>query len=136
VQQMSEEEWKKKLTPEQYRILREKGTEAPFTGELLNNKDTGMYVCAACGQPLFSSNTKFESGSGWPSFYEAAQLEAVKLVDDDSLRAHRVEVQCANCGSHLGHVFDDAHDQPTGQRFCINSAALNFDPKTTSENKI
>jgi peptide-methionine (R)-S-oxide reductase len=133
---MSEEEWKKKLTPEQYRILREKGTEAPFTGELLNNKDTGMYVCAACGQPLFSSNTKFESGSGWPSFYEAAQLEAVKLVDDDSLRAHRVEVQCANCGSHLGHVFDDAHDQPTGQRFCINSAALNFDPKTTSENKI
>jgi peptide-methionine (R)-S-oxide reductase len=133
---MSEEEWKKKLTPDQYRILREKGTEAPFTGELLNNKDAGMYVCAACGQPLFSSNTKFESGSGWPSFYEAAQLEAVKLVDDDSLRAHRVEVQCANCGSHLGHVFDDAHDQPTGQRFCINSAALNFDPKTTSENKI
>jgi peptide-methionine (R)-S-oxide reductase len=135
MQQPSEEEWKKKLTPEQYRILREKGTEAPFTGELLNNKDTGMYVCAACGQPLFSSNTKFESGSGWPSFYEAAQLEAVKLVDEDSLGAHRVEVQCANCGSHLGHVFDDAYDQPTGQRFCINSAALNFDPKKPSDNK-
>jgi peptide-methionine (R)-S-oxide reductase len=136
MQQLSEADWKKKLTPEQYRILRQKGTEAPFTGELLNNKDTGMYVCAACGQPLFSSNTKFESGSGWPSFYEAAQLDAVKLIDDNSAGMHRIEVQCANCGSHLGHVFDDAHDQPTGQRFCINSAALNFDPKTTSEKKI
>jgi peptide-methionine (R)-S-oxide reductase len=133
--QLSEEEWKKKLTPEQYRILREKGTEAPFTGELLNNKDTGMYVCAACGQPLFSSTTKFESGSGWPSFYEAAQLDAVKLVDDNSGGMHRIEVQCGNCGSHLGHVFDDAYDQPTGQRFCINSTALDFDPKSTPKHE-
>jgi peptide-methionine (R)-S-oxide reductase len=133
--QLSEEEWKQKLTPEQYRILREQGTEAPFTGELLNNKETGMYVCAACGAPLFTSGTKFESGSGWPSFYEAAQLDAVKLVDDNSLGAHRVEVRCANCGSHLGHVFDDAFDQPTGQRFCINSVSLDFKPKEASEKK-
>lgn len=127
--QLSDEEWKKKLTPEQYRILREKGTETPFTGELLDNKDTGMYVCAACGQPLFSSDTKFNSGSGWPSFYEAAQLDAVKLVSDDSHGMRRIEAQCANCGSHLGHVFDDAHDQPTGQRYCINSVCLAFEPK-------
>lgn len=125
---LTEEEWKKKLTPDQYRILREKGTEAPFTGELLQNKDTGMYACAACGTELFDSETKFESGSGWPSFYDVASKGSVVLRDDDSMGMRRVEVQCATCGGHLGHLFGDAFDQPTGQRFCINSAALNFMP--------
>jgi peptide-methionine (R)-S-oxide reductase len=130
VKQFSDEELKKKLTPEQYHILREKGTEAPFTGKYLKNKGDGMYVCAVCGQQLFDSGTKFDSGSGWPSFYDVAKSDAVNLIEDNSHGMHRVEVQCANCGSHLGHVFDDAFDQPTGQRFCINSAALNFEPKT------
>ena len=124
--QLSDEEWKRKLTPEQYRILRQKGTEAPFTGELLENHQTGMYACAACGAQLFESGTKFESGSGWPSFYDVARKGAVSLIDDDSLGMPRIEVQCANCGGHLGHLFDDAVDQPTGQRYCINSAALQF----------
>jgi peptide-methionine (R)-S-oxide reductase len=119
-------DWKKKLTPEQYHVLREKGTETPFTGKLLENKDSGMYTCGACGAELFASQTKFESGSGWPSFYEAKDNKAIKLIDDSSLGMHRVEATCANCGSHLGHVFDDAPQTPTGQRFCINSAALNF----------
>lgn len=127
--QLSEEEWKKRLTPEQYRILRQQDTETPFTGELLNVKDDGMYVCAACGATLFSSKHKFESGSGWPSFYDIAKSDAVTLLDDTSLDVPRVEVKCANCGSHLGHVFDDAYDQPGGQRYCINSTALNFNPK-------
>ncbi len=130
VKQFTDEELKKKLTPEQYHILREKGTEAPFSGKFLDNKSDGMYTCAACGQQLFSSNTKFESGSGWPSFYDVAKSDAVNLIDDDSLGMHRVEVECTNCGSHLGHLFNDAFDQPTGQRFCINSAALGFNPKT------
>jgi len=123
---LSDDEWKKKLTPEQYRVLRQKGTEAPGTGELLHNKDSGDYVCGACGNVVFKSDTKFDSGSGWPSFYDPANTDAVKLIPDDSFGAHRTEVVCANCGSHLGHVFDDAYDQPTGQRFCINSAALEF----------
>jgi peptide-methionine (R)-S-oxide reductase len=122
----SEEEWHKKLTPEQYHLLREKGTEAPFTGKLLHNHDTGDYTCAACGQVVFKSDTKFDSGSGWPSFYDVANTEAVKLTEDDSHGMHRVAVSCANCGSHLGHVFNDAPDQPTGVRFCVNSAALDF----------
>lgn len=122
----TDEELKKKLTPEQYHILREKGTEAPFTGKLLNNKGTGMYTCMVCGAPLFASGAKFESGTGWPSFYEVAKTGAVDLVDDSSVGMKRTEVVCANCGSHLGHLFNDAHDQPTGQRFCINSACLDF----------
>lgn len=123
---LSDSEWKSKLTPEQYHVLREKGTETPFTGKLLQNHETGMYVCGACGQPLFSSGTKFDSGSGWPSFYDVATKGAVKLTTDTSLGMERTEVTCANCGSHLGHLFNDAPQQPTGQRFCINSVALDF----------
>jgi peptide-methionine (R)-S-oxide reductase len=123
------DEWKDKLTPEQYHILREKGTEAPGTGKLLHNHKTGDYVCGACGQTVFTSDTKFESGSGWPSFYDVANTKAVKLQEDDSIGSPRVEVTCAKCGSHLGHVFNDAPDQPTGMRFCINSAALDFKEK-------
>ncbi len=128
---MADDEWEDKLTPEQYRILREKGTEAPFTGKLLHNNKTGDYKCAACGNVVFTSNTKFDSGTGWPSFYDVANTKAVKLEEDNSLGMHRVEVMCANCGSHLGHVFNDVPDQPTGQRFCINSVALDFQPKKT-----
>ena len=126
---MSDEDFKKKLTPEQYHILREKGTEAPGTGKLLHNHKTGNYTCGACGQVVFTSDTKFDSGSGWPSFYDVANTKAVKLAEDVSNGMHRVEVMCANCGSHLGHVFNDAPDQPTGMRFCINSAALDFKEK-------
>lgn len=127
---LDDEELKKKLTPEQYHILREKGTEAPFSGELLDNKKDGMYVCKVCGAKLFNSKTKFESGSGWPSFYDVFSSDAVKLVDDSSHGMGRTEVICANCGSHLGHVFNDAPQTPTGQRFCINSASLDFTPET------
>ena len=123
---LSEEEWKRRLTPEQYRILRQRGTEAPFTGQLLNNKDSGDYVCAACNNVLFGSDHKFDSGTGWPSFYDIARSDAVVLKDDDSGGMHRVEVLCANCGSHLGHVFDDAYEQPGGKRYCINSLSLDF----------
>jgi peptide-methionine (R)-S-oxide reductase len=130
---VSEDEWKQKLTPEQYRVLREQGTEAPFTGKLLHNDKTGNYTCAACGQVVFTSDTKFDSGSGWPSFYDPANNKAVKLREDTSHGMHRVEVTCANCGSHLGHVFNDAFDQPTGMRFCINSAALDFDEREKAD---
>ena len=126
---ISEDEWKAKLTPEQYRILRQKGTEAPFTGELLDEHRDGMFTCAACGNQLFASGTKFESGSGWPSFYDVAKSDAVNLVDDTSMGMHRVEVECANCGGHLGHVFDDGPADKTGQRYCINSVCLKFEPE-------
>lgn len=124
--QLTEDEWKEKLTPEQYKVLREKGTETPFSGELLHNKTNGVYSCAACRTELFKSDTKFDSGSGWPSFYDIADKKTVRLVEDTSLGMHRVEVVCAHCGGHLGHVFNDAPQTPTGMRFCINSAALEF----------
>lgn len=127
--QLSDADWKQKLTPEQYRVLREKDTETPFTGTLLHNKESGEYRCAACGNVVFKSEHKFDSGSGWPSFYNVANNKAVRLQEDDSHGMQRVEVVCANCGSHLGHVFHDAPDQPTGMRFCINSAALDFRKK-------
>jgi peptide-methionine (R)-S-oxide reductase len=124
--QLSDGEWKKKLTPEQYRILREKGTDAPFTGELLAEKRDGMFRCAACGAELFESGHKFESGSGWPSFYDVAKNGAVELHGDDSHGMHRIEVTCANCHSHLGHVFDDSNSK-TGKYYCINSTCLSFE---------
>jgi len=131
--QLSEDEWKAKLTPEQYHILREKGTEAPYSGKLLQNDKTGDYTCGACGTILFKSDTKYESDipglAGWPSFADVANSDAVEKVDDNSLGMHRTEVICKNCGSHLGHVFDDA-SSPTGQHFCINSAALDFQEKS------
>jgi peptide-methionine (R)-S-oxide reductase len=127
---LPEEQWKKKLTKEQYEILRKKGTEAPFSGKLLHNKKSGDYVCGACGQVIFSSETKFDSGSGWPSFYDPVNTKSVKLVEDASHGMRRVEVMCSNCGSHLGHLFKDAPSQPTGMRFCINSAALDFKEKS------
>ena len=118
-----------KLTPQQKNVLFNKATEAPFTGQFLHNKATGMYTCANCGAELFSSDTKFDSGSGWPSFYEVASKGSVKLVEDTSHGMHRVEVTCATCGGHLGHLFNDAPDQPTGMRFCINSCSLDFKAK-------
>jgi peptide-methionine (R)-S-oxide reductase len=133
-QQFTEEELKKRLTPEQYRILRQKGTEAPFTGKYLNHNEKGMYTCAVCGAELFSSDTKFESKmpglQGWPSFSNVADSKAVKLTEDFSQGMHRVEASCVNCGSHLGHVFTEADDTPHGGvHFCINSACLGFKPK-------
>jgi peptide-methionine (R)-S-oxide reductase len=121
----SDQEWKANLTPEQYHILREKGTEMAFTGRYWSNKEPGVYLCAGCGQELFSSETKFESGTGWPSFWGPVDKTKVEMRDDDSHFMRRTEVMCSRCGGHLGHVFDDGPD-PTGLRYCINSASLEF----------
>ena len=139
---ITEEDFKKRLTPLQYNVLREKGTEAPLTGEYVHTKDSGMYKCKACGAELFSSDTKFDSGTGWPSFTEPANLENVRLEEDTSLgtrllgpdavgnggQVRRTEVVCAKCGSHLGHVFDDT-EAKTGKHYCINSCALDLEKK-------
>ena len=118
----------KKLTPKQHHILIEKGTELPFTGKYYKNKDNGTYHCAQCAQELFSSEKKFESGSGWPSFYDAVDNKKITLHEDMSLGMKRIEVTCSKCGGHLGHLFDDG-PKPTGKRYCINSDALEFDQK-------
>ncbi len=120
----TEEEWKQKLTPEQYAILREKGTEAPFSGEYVDTHEKGMFVCAACGNQLFSSDTKFDSGTGWPSFTDPVNLQNIDLREDNEHGMHRTEVTCKRCGSHLGHVFDDGPQDKGGKRYCINSACL------------
>lgn len=131
----TDDEWRESLSEEQYRVLRGRGTEAPFSGALNHNKDSGKYVCAGCGQELFSSDTKFDSGSGWPSFYDALP-GSVELSKDDSHGMVRTEVTCSNCGGHLGHIFDDAPSQPTGQRYCINSVSLNFKPSSWQSKNI
>jgi peptide-methionine (R)-S-oxide reductase len=121
--------WKAELPPERYNILRQAGTEPPWSGELLAEKRDGVYRCAGCGTQLFASGTKFESGSGWPSFWDALEPDVVELHEDRSMGSVRTEVICAGCGGHLGHVFPDAFGTPTGQRYCMNSLALEFEPE-------
>jgi peptide-methionine (R)-S-oxide reductase len=122
-------EWKQELTPAQFAVMRQQATERPFTGEYVNTKTKGVYTCAACGQPLFSSDTKFESGTGWPSFWDVIDKGNVDLIADHSHGMYRIEVECSRCGSHLGHLFDDGPEETTGQRYCINSVALKLQPK-------
>jgi peptide-methionine (R)-S-oxide reductase len=123
----SEDEWKAELSPEEYAVLREAGTERPWTGKLLEEHRDGTFRCRACGNPLFKAGAKFESGSGWPSFYEPISPESVELVPDNGLFMRRTEVRCGRCGSHLGHLFDDAPQTPTGDRYCMNSVSLGFE---------
>ena len=128
-QKFTEDDWKKTLSKEQYKVLRQKGTEPAFSGKLYNNHQTGMYLCSGCGQALFSSKAKFDSGTGWPSFDDPMNRENVELKDDNNFGMRRTEVICKNCGSHLGHVFDDGPKESTGKRYCINSCALSFKPQ-------
>jgi len=127
--QLSEDEWKARLSREEYRVLRQAGTEAPFTGEYTDTKTEGVYRCRACGAKLFTSDAKFESHCGWPSFYQPTEGDAVVLIEDRSMGSVRTEVRCANCNSHLGHVFEgEGYEVPTGQRWCINSVSLTLEP--------
>ena len=128
----TEEQWREELSPEEYHVLREKGTERAFTGTYWDSKDEGVYRCRACGAKLFDANAKFDSGTGWPSFYEPAEGEAVETEEDRTFFMKRTEVHCSNCGGHLGHIFDDGPD-PSGLRYCINSASLELDPDAKPE---
>jgi peptide-methionine (R)-S-oxide reductase len=124
----TDQEWRDELSPEEYAVLRKAGTERAFTGPLLNEHRVGVYHCRACNAELFRSDTKFESHCGWPSFYDPKDSDAVELIEDRSMGMRRVEVRCKNCGSHLGHVFEDAPQTPTGDRYCMNSVSLTFEP--------
>ena len=130
----SEEQWKSELSPEAYRVLRLKGTEPPFSGRYWNHKEEGFYSCAGCGQVLFAADTKFDSGCGWPSFWDAVDPDCIEYREDHTHGMHRIEVLCARCGGHLGHVFEDG-PPPTGQRYCINSASLSFQKPTSDNSK-
>lgn len=131
--QLSDEQWRERLTPEQYAVLRQQATERPFTGQYVNSKVQGTYACAACGQALFSSDTKYDSRSGWPSFWDVIEEGKVELIEDYSHGMHRVEVVCSRCNSHLGHVFEDGPRDKTGLRYCINSLSLNLQPDESAD---